>query len=642
MKRLLAALVLVAALAVLVKVLGKPPRAEVDASTLASKDAEVVSVGADTQAAAELALRAKYPDEAELLDRVLPRYRQTALAVEASDGLRGLRLLEKLDLEAIYLFERHPAEFRRLASSLGDDAAAEVLVHWREYFGLKRADDIDRARLIDEVARLSPSKQRIAARYPQALPLLLAEPEGVAALIRRLEAEPKDLADALAVLDLVSLEHGPDDLRRALRTLEHHRALALDAVRVQGPEGFALVALYGPVLEALGSDALPLDAALIVLRVNSDYADTFLRTRTPEALAGHLRHVGALGLVEAVGGSPHGLRLAVEFGDEGDRALEQAGGDAADVVYEDFDDSFLRRRAVEALGRFGPMAAAMLAKYATDADFQVILRRDGAAVIPPLARADVAPEVLLMLQRKPRKGWTEGLAEQVLALSGESGQATIRLIKHDGLARAAELENTDVAFYQFLPLYDLLHMGGVLARGHAPTGGEMAWAALDGAFVVWDVLTLSAAQPGAAAAGEAARGEVKATARQVARSAGRELVEQAAQGAMTTGGRLARWWAVRQAGGTFRLLRRLPEALDKMSLHQVSKMAAPLCRKAGLRLSTWAPRRLVRDGRMVLLSIPPGRWVKYVGINVAQAGVGVVAMHKMEEYLGSRRAPRSD
>ena len=210
--------------------------------------------------------------------------------------------------------------------------------------------------------------------------------------------------------------------------------------------------------------------------MNTDDVDAMLKSQTPSAVAGHLRHLAASGLVAPAGSSTHGLRLSAEYGASGDRALEQAGGDAADIVYDLPEDALLRQRAVESLGAYGSMAAAMLAKYGFDADFQAILRCDGPAVIPPIARSDMAPEALLSLQRKERKGFSENLAQQILAISGESGQATIRQIRTDGLERVAELNRSDVPFYQFLPLYDLLHLAGVMARGHGPTGGEMAWA----------------------------------------------------------------------------------------------------------------------------------------------------------------------
>ena len=98
---------------------------------------------------------------------------------------------------------------------------------------------------------------------------------------------------------------------------------------------------------------MPLDQSLILLKVNSEFVDELLRTHRPETVAGHLSHVAAKGLAAAVGGSFQGLRLAVEFGDAGERALARAGPDAADVVLGDYADSVLRNQAVAALASTG-------------------------------------------------------------------------------------------------------------------------------------------------------------------------------------------------------------------------------------------------------------------------------------------------
>ena len=201
--------------------------------------------------------------------------------------------------------------------------------------------------MISEIARLTPTQRRVAAKYPNALPLLLTDPVGVTELVTRWSGDPADLDDALALLSFISLEPGEADLHSAIRTLDDHGTLALEAFRVQGLDGFALVKLYGPVLDALGR-SLPLDKALILLRVNASYVDDLLKTHQPEIVAGHLRHVAAVGLVDQVGSRPDALRLVVEFGERGERALFQAGPDAADVVFEDFTDATLRNQAVEA------------------------------------------------------------------------------------------------------------------------------------------------------------------------------------------------------------------------------------------------------------------------------------------------------
>ena len=183
------------------------------------------------------------------------------------------------------------------------------------------------------------------------------------------------------------------------------------------------------------------------------------------------------------------------------------------------------------------MALVVLDKYAHDPDFREILRAHGAAVIPPVAQADTGPEVLTVLQSKERRSFTESLAKLALLASGDNGQAVIRMIKNDGLDRVAYLNRGDIRYYQFLPLYDVLHLGNVLGSGHSPTSGEMTWALVDGCFVVLDVLSLTAMQPEGAVAAEAVRTEVKAAAREGARSLGRELTEA---GSESVGKSLAR------------------------------------------------------------------------------------------------------
>lgn len=640
MKKTFAAVVLLAALGVFCKLaLKTPPRPDGPRED-----------GPPHAAAAEPPpdLLAKYPagKDRDLVERTLKRYAGTAAEVEKSYGLRGLVLLDRLDLEAIYLYEKHPKDFRKLSGSLTDDAAADLLLHWSEYFGLKRADETDRSILVEEIIKLTGSQRRWASKYPNALPLILADPPGVTALIERLDDSPEELADALVVLDLVSLERGVADLGVALRTLDAHGPLALDAFRQMGAEGFALVALYGPVLDALDG-AMPLDSALIALRVNTEYIDELLAASRPESVARHLAHMEAAGLTEQVCGHPQALRLAIEFGASGERALKAAGPDAAEVVYADYTDATLRHQAVSALAEHGAMALAMLDKYAPDPDFRDILRHYGPAIIPPIARSDASPESLATLRAKPKKSFTEGLAEGLLALSSESGQATIRRIRADGLDRVADLNDGAVRFYQFLPLYDLLHLGGVVTRGQSPTSGEMAWALMDGCFVIADVLSLTALQPEGAAAVEAARSEVKAMAREGLKTAGRDAVEEAAggaskalarQGVEAAAERASRWWAVRAAGGTYKLLRRTPEALAQMTLPRMTSAARAFCAKAGLHLSEFAPRRfLLRTGAEKLLAIPAEKGVKYLAKQMLTAGVGVVAVHKMEEHLASRR-----
>ena len=271
-------------------------------------------------------------------------------------------------------------------------------------------------------------------------------------------------------------------------------------------------------------------------------------------------------------------------------------------------------------------------------------------MIPPVARVDMNPETLTQLGTKPKWTLQESVAHGVLYLSGDSGQATIKTIKKDGLERVATLDNSEVAYYQFLPLYDLLHLGNVVRNGYAPSKGEITWAVIDGCFVVFDALSLAAVQPEGVVVSEAARAEIKVATREGVKAIGREATQEsvealakasakrgAAQGAGETAERVARWWAVRKAGGTYKLLRKMPEALPRLGVSELAEMARPLCAKAGLRLSQWGPARFLKNGEEVLLRIPPVKGLKYLGKQAAAAGVGIVGFRKMEEHLSSRR-----
>ena len=91
-----------------------------------------------------------------------------------------------------------------------------------------------------------------------------------------------------------------------------------------------------------------------------------------------------------------------------------------------------------------------------------MLRKYCADVIPPIAQADASPQTIKSLQSKERRSFKESLALAALFAAGENGQAMIRTIKDDGLERVAQLSDVNVQFYQFLPLYDVIHLGNVL------------------------------------------------------------------------------------------------------------------------------------------------------------------------------------
>ena len=588
------------------------------------------------------------PADQALVERVLAKYAQTAINLEQTDGLRGLKLLDTLDLEAVYLYEKHPREFRRLCELVDDQAAAKILLTWRDYLGLKRADDGDRALWIAELERLSPTQRLIVQKNPEILPLMMTEPEAISGLIERISSDPKDLQDALIGLQLVSLREGSHSLRKVIETLEKHPKWALEALRHRGPEGLMVVSLFGDVIESLDQQEL-LDDALIALHVSADDSSTFLRDHSADSLAKHLRHLSAVGLLTKVADHANALKLTLEFGSRGEAAIASTGADAAEVVYQDYSDSTLRRQAVEALADHGPTAAVMLEKYASDTKFRDILRRYGSAIILPIAQSDMSPELVARLNEKTDRSITESLALGVMSLSAESGQSTIRMIHDDGLVRVAQVQNSAISAVEFLPLYDLTHLANVLRQGYRPTSGEWSWALMDGAFVVADVMSLAAIQPEGVAAAELTRGQVKTIGRTTAREGAELLTDKAVRSGIEATGQIAststrlasRWWAVKTAGGLGKVMKQWPQAINRMSIGQIEEIVRPLARKAGVSLSRFEPLRFMKNGRELLMRVPPERGLKYLAIESGQAAVGLAAYWKMEEHLASRRGSMS-
>jgi hypothetical protein len=649
MTRGLAVVVLLLAVASFVKLAGKRPDfsriwPNPSTTTEATTPAEAPTSPDPGAALAQRYAGASEADRA-LVARTLERFRQNAVRVEATDGLRGLALLDRLDLEALDLYENQPALFQKLRDLVGDAAAAELLGHWSEYFGQKRGDTTDREILVREIAGLPPSALRAGAIYPAALPLLLASPSEVTGWIEAHREDPASLGESLALLHLVSLEQGPAALRDAIACLDARLNLSLQAFRRFGPEGFALARRFGPLLDELDG-SVELDRSIALLWANHEDAAELLKTHSASSLARQIHHLDRTGLLEMAGSTPRGLRFAIELGYEGELALDRAGCDSADVIYASYTDPAVRRPAVQALGHYGELALVTLEKYADEADFRAILARDGAEIVPFVARSDEALRALGALEAKSDKNIGEQLAYAVLAVSGESGQATIRLIQKDGLARAREVQSTELSFAQFLPTYDLVHLGHVVSRGQAPTVGESAWALVDAAFLVADALSLLTLQPEGVAAVEAARNGAKSAVRGTARSAGRDAVEKAIANATKAAGRetaeaatrqAGRWWAVRSLGGPFPMILRRPEALERLSLSRLLDDAGPFCRKLGFSPSRLKPVSVARNGKIITHYIPPSLRLPSLATQAMAGQVTVVGWSKMEEFLASRR-----
>jgi hypothetical protein len=422
-------------------------------------------------------------------------------------------------------------------------------------------------------------------------------------------------------------------LRSAIGVLDRYDNLAIEATQALGPAGFLLVERYGSVLEEVHAE-LGLKHALAVVAASMDDLDILLQSYRPRSIADAMRHLNNSGLLEVAAGTPNALRLVVEFGNDGESVLKVCGPRVAELIYSVYPEGRIRNAVVQAIVQGGLTAAVAAEKHGSAPQFQRIIERDGALAILAVASACSAEEARQFLADKPERSWTESLALTALRLAGDSGTKTIHMIDRDGLERAETVANSNLNFYQFLPLYDLSHLGGIVVKGYLPTRGEFVWAGVDAALIAVDVVSLLTFQPEGVVASEAARTGIKASARTTVKKGTRTVVSQATSSATSHAALVASRQVMREAGESV--------------MEQAATLGARTAETAGAELAeTLARRSTIRitqtqaaSGGRHLMAYGHGttsrRLVKYVAANGAQAAVGLVAVRKMEEYLEGR------
>src|SRR5260370_24982550 len=126
MKKTFAVVALLAALGVFLKLAVRETAPPIEGAASSPSAASQSPPGPDIEA--QLLARYPAPKDHALVERTLGRYRQMAVTIERTDGLRGLALLDRLDLEAIYLYEKYPSDFRPLRDRLHHDHPADLLL----------------------------------------------------------------------------------------------------------------------------------------------------------------------------------------------------------------------------------------------------------------------------------------------------------------------------------------------------------------------------------------------------------------------------------------------------------------------------------------------------------------------------------
>ena len=444
---------------------------------------------------------------------------------------------------------------------------------------------------------------------------------------------------ALEPLAFVDLSDRGESLRRALGVLDRHGKLAIAATDELGPAGFLLVERFGPLIAELEPE-LGIRDSLTVVASALDDLDELVPTHRTTSLAETILHLQNRGLLVTTAGTRYGLRLAVEFGRDGERVLETVGPAAAGVIYRRYCEGKQRNAVVQAIAQGGVSAAVAAEKFASSDKFRRIVERDGTPAILAVAAACSAEESREFLAAKSNRTWSEGLALAALRLAGDTGDKTIRTIDRDGIDRVQALAGTEIEFYQLLPLYDLSHLSGVLVQGYAPTRGEFAWAGVDAGLIVFDALSLMTLQPEGVAAAESVRATAKSGAKAAVKTGTRAVVEEATE---SVAARTARTAASELARESAEQLGKRTAAAGQHAAEAASaELATSLARRSGIRLVSWETLVSATHGASQSLAVlPRSRLTKYVAVNAAQAGVGLLAVHKMEEYLEGRGAAKT-
>lgn len=636
MKRFFLCTILIAALAVAAKLAFKREPAGPSAVRSAhpsatiprSEPTAVIDQSGDSK------LLARYPDERELIEKLLQSFGHNTRQIAATDGLRGLRLLDELGDAAICLYAERPDEFRKLGVAISADAdSAKLVGAWSRYFDPRQADRQATTIVTTELCKLPARARRLAKQTPEALPFLLTDYRRTADVLERLGPA------ALEPLAFVDLSDRGESLRRALNVLDRHGKLAIAATDELGPAGFLLVERFGPLIAELEPE-LGIRDSLGVVASALDDLDELVPTHRTTTLAETILHLKNRSLLVSAAGTRYGLRLAVEFGRDGERIIETVGPRAADVIYRHYPEGPQRNAVVQAIVQGGVPAAVAAEKFASSDRFRRIVERDGPTAVLAVTAACSAEESREFLAAKSKRTWSEGLALTALRLAGDSGDKTIRTIDRDGVARVQALAATNVEFYQLLPLYDLSHLGGVLVQGYVPTRGEFAWAGVDAGLIAFDALSLMTLQPEGVAAAESVRATAKSGVKAAVKTGARAVVEEATE---TLAARTARTAASELARETSEQLGKRATAAGQHAAETASaELATSLARRSGIRLVRWQTLVSATNGASrSLAALPRNRLTKYVSVNAAQAGVGLLAVHKMEEYLEGREAAKT-
>jgi hypothetical protein len=477
---------------------------------------------------------ARYPEHSTVVARVLREYYLNGFEMETSHGLNGLIALDVLGTDALFLNQRHPVLFEKTLG-LGDpESVRAVFSCWRPLVDVEGVKSMRVRRWLQTLASLERHPMRVLATHPKALPAIAVAPEDVSTL---LDGEPVIKAEPFLYIDYSRDPKG--QVTRLLTGLRQAGRLSDDFTEIGGFPGLMLYCAYSPLLDIL-VPKLGLLSGYAIVQANaadlSELQDSYAVDEIARALLPYSSsNQRSLAVRDALARSSFGIRLLLEFGQDGADCLAATGPYGVDLLYTAYGESRELRRSVVRILVEGKLAAwDALQRYATNPKFREILLEDYAvAAVLQIERADQLAMWRSQYEMRPQNERTKfDSVVNILTGWNNTGEGEIDMI-HE---RGAEYVNEELSVVELAPGYDVVRLVKLLGTGKIPTSAEWAWAAVDATFLVVDVVEIGGAvflvfaTPGvpdeaAVIALMAAQNAARANAKAVCRGGGRVLVQ---------------------------------------------------------------------------------------------------------------------
>ena len=434
-------------------------------------------------------------------------YGYTAQNIVKENGPAGAAVLLAFGKQGVAVMREHPDTFKKIAERFNGPTAAAFLIAYGNdiRFLVKQGGLFD---LLDRIERLEEKSKQLAVQHPGMFPfLLMAERETREAFTRNPDS-------CLACFPAVDLSKGPDSIREVAKMLAEMKLGTSRWIEVRGLDGLLLAKTFPSLLEReeLRQSPLPLPIFLQILSTNqNDLEDMLARKATsPEDIWRALKALKDADdmlprrsedwqiweeddprfmkayredFLNLAARDPHTIRFVLEKGSEYLKLIEKHWPSGA---------CYLPSLLYDAYGGATPEYQPLY-----DHTWEAIVRsqknENEPVVLYTLIR--MADSDMFIPDDPEASGWFRHLLwsldhRVVLYVADRGDEHGLSKLRERGIDELnAWTEPTSMAV-EMIPGYDASRLIWVLSKGYVPTTGEVAFAAIDGGFLIWDAVTL--------------------------------------------------------------------------------------------------------------------------------------------------------